>query len=116
MAVRFDPDRMAGRRSWAAAQRRYAGQVLEAVGVVDIGWHDTATHPETGAFALVAGSAGLDRLFGEILRVRVGRREAFVYVLGAGAVPTPISLSRRAFFSLGLLSEETLSATVEVVA
>lgn len=116
MAVRFDPDRVAGRRAWATAQRLYAGSVLETVGSFEVGWYDTATHPETGAFALVAHDAGLDHLFGEILRVRAGQREAFVYVLGAAAVPVPIALSRRAFFSLELLSAETLPVTADLVA
>lgn len=117
MAVRFDRDLLAARRAFPVAQQLLAGEPLrELPGTIDVGWHDTETHSETGAFAIVSTGAGLDVLLGEILCVRVGEREAFVYVVAARASPTAISLSRRAFLHLGLLALESVSADVAVVA
>ena len=85
---------------------------------MDAGWHDTQTHPETGAFALVRTGAGLDDLVGEILRVTSAApsaRSVYVYCLGSAGVPTDLSLTRRGFAALGLLSLESLACLVEVV-
>lgn len=115
MAVRFDPDLLAARRAFPMSQALLAGEPLRELGVVDVGWHDTNTHPETGAFAVVAIGAEFGELRGEILRVSAGDRVAFVYVVAERAVPAPISLARRAFLHLGLLSTERLSALVNIV-
>lgn len=117
MAVRDEPEVMAARRAWAKSQELLAGVPLRTVsGALDVGWHDSAVEEEQGATAVVAVSAELDDLIGEVLRVSCGGRAIFVYVLGSRAVPTPLSVARHAFFpTLGLLTHESLSCRVEVV-
>jgi hypothetical protein len=116
MARTTEREVLAGRRAFATAQQLLSGVPVGRLAQrVDVGWYDTSTHPETGAFALVREAWGMGDLLGEVLRVSVGRREVFVYVVGARGIPTDIALARRAFLSLGRLSNESLRATVEVV-
>lgn len=110
-----EPEILIGRRAFPMTQQLFAGVGRRLPEQVDIGWYGTETHPEAGAFALVRDGWGLDELIGEILRVTVGTRAVFVYVVGARGVPTDIALSRRAFLALGRLSHESLTMTVEVV-
>ncbi|MGH2898977.1 MAG: hypothetical protein ACRDMZ_09920 [Solirubrobacteraceae bacterium] len=115
MAV-TEPEILMGRRAFPTAQQLLAGVPLRRLpALVEVGWYGTETHSETGAFAVVRSGWGLDDLLGEVLKVTVGRRSVFVYVIGARGVPTDIALARRAFFEVGRLSHETLPAVVEVV-
>lgn len=111
-----EPELLVIRRAFPEAQRLLAGGSVARVGSIEVGWHGTGTHPELGSsHAVVRSFAGYDDLVGEVLRIRRGSRPAiFVYVLGARDVPTPVSVSRRAFMALGLLAEESLECTVEV--
>lgn len=112
----IEPELLAARRAFPKAQ-----QLLEGVAVrrlpqrVAVGWFGTEVESEQGAIAVVRLGAGQDDLIGEVLRVEVGDRHVFAYVLGARGVPTDIALSRRAFASLARLSHESLPAIVEVV-
>ena len=116
MAIPMEPEIMAGRRGFPDAQRLFAGVPLRRLPTrIDVGWHGTSIDPETGAFAVVRDGAGLDDLIGEVLHLIVGRKEAFVFVLGSRNVPQDISLTRRGFLALGLLSRESIAAVVEVV-
>jgi hypothetical protein len=85
-----------------------------------VGWHGTILNPERGSFAVVGESSALASLVGS--RVRVSRadlpttREVYVYVVAAADTDEPISLARRAFLNLGLLSATRASVLLEVLA
>lgn len=80
-----------------------------------MGWYGTETHPEAGAFAVVRDGWGIEGLIGRVLKITVGSRSIFVYVVGARDVPADVAVTRRAFLGLGLLAQESLPAVVEVV-
>lgn len=112
-----EPELMWAQRAFPMAQQILGGlgaPVRRLPGLVDVGWHGTEREPTRGATAVV-GLGGDQELVGEVLKVGRGRRVVFVYVLGVRAVPTPYSISRRAFLGLGLLAMESLSCVVEVV-
>jgi hypothetical protein len=117
MAVRDEPEILMGLRAFAKAQQLLAGDVVRTLaGTVEVGWHGTEADGLQGAFAVVQSGAGLDDLIGEVLRVSYRGRAVYVYVGAAVAVPTPLSLARRAFFpQLAPLSAESRPCTVEVV-
>lgn len=105
-----------GQRAFPEAQRLFAGEVERDLSqTVRIGWHDTATSPYAGAFAVVKLGGTLDDLIGEVVRVRVGRRQALVYVVGSADVPVELSLARRAMLALAPLALEAVKARVGVV-
>lgn len=115
------PELMIARRAFPTSQGLFAGPVLrEADTAARIGWHDTEVCAETGAIAVVPAGGDLDNLVGEIVVVkrRLARevRGVYVYVLARAAVIDDLSLSRRAFLHLGLLSSESLTCSVEVIA
>lgn len=104
------------RRAWPESQRIFRGAALRRLPTrVEVGWHFNEVDPEQGAVAVVRDGAGLDYLIGEILRVAIGTRQAFVWVRGARGVPHDLSLTRRAFLAIGLLSHESLACVVEIV-
>lgn len=102
-------------RAFPEAQRLLAGIPERSLGELRIGWHDTVARPETGAAAAVRTGSALEDLVGEVLRVAVGARSAYVYVAGAADLATDLSLARRAFLALAPLSTESVTAHVEVV-
>lgn len=108
-----EPEFLQGGRAWATTQTSFAGSTVGDSGVRTIGWHGTSVEPHVGAFAVV--SEPFEELVGEIVHVRVARRSAFVYVVGVRRVPVDLSLSRRAFAALGLLSEQALRGRAAVV-
>lgn len=117
-ATAVEPEVAAGRRAFPQAQELLAGSPLGNTVLLQVGWHDTGLHEETGAFALVRDGAGLDDLIGEIVRVSYLDRHVFVYVLQAVPLPdvTPdVTLVRRAFMAIGRLSLEVVTAAVVVV-
>jgi hypothetical protein len=107
------------RRAFPEAQKLLMGTPTnEPAQVLDVGWHSNDVDPEGGSSAVVREGAGLDEWFGKVLRVSSTvrtDRHVFVYVLGSRGVPADLSLSRRAFLALGLLSLDSLSCVVEVV-
>lgn len=110
----------AGRRALAEAQAALDGATLRTIDTVTVGWHDTAAHPERGAFAVVsrdgayADLAG-DTLIGEPLRVSARGRSVIVYCVASAAVPTDLSLTRRAWAQLSTLARDTLPCQVEIL-
>lgn len=111
-----EPEILAGRRAYGAAQAAFAGEPSGVRVRLDVGWHSPEFDRETGYFALVDdGDAAAAGLIGEIVKVSTGGRFVFVYVLGARALPTPLSLSRIAFAHLARLSLDSLDSIVEVV-
>jgi hypothetical protein len=116
MAEATEPEVLNARRAFPKAQALLAGEALSALPTeLEVGWHDTSTHPEIGAFAAIGIDSGLDDWIGEIVLVTANARSCFVYVIGSADVPTPLSLARRAFCSLAVLSVEELPAIVEVI-
>ena len=60
---------------------------------------------------------GQDDLIGEVVKVTgESGRAVYAYVLGSRDVPCPLSLTRRTFLGMDLLSKQPVSCTVEVVA
>jgi hypothetical protein len=111
---------MIARRAFPVAQELLSGPVLrKAASSANVGWHDTEVCAETGAIAVVPSEGELVDLVGEIIVVKrhlpTEVRGAFVYVLARAAVPNDLSLSRRAFLHLGLLSGTALDCSVEVI-
>lgn len=111
------------RRAFPDSQRLLDGAILrEAFTRLGVGWHATAVHPERGAFAVVQRGAGLEDLIGEVLRVSLpgspsaAQRSVVVYCVGSALVSSPLSLYRRAFLGLAVLSAEELTCRVDVVA
>lgn len=116
MAEQLEPEVLDARRAFAAAQTLLAGEPLNPVGLeIGVGWHDTSTHPETGAFAVVASESVYEEWIGEVLLVTANSRSCYVYVMASADVPTSLSLARRAFAALGELSTEEVDAVVQVV-
>lgn len=110
----IEPELAVARRAFPEAQRLFDGAVLRRVGQFDVGWHEVPI-TERGALAVVRIGAGLDDLIGEVIAVRAGGNRSLVWVWGARDVPADISLYRRAFMGIGLLSLERASAVVEVI-
>lgn len=105
--------------AWAARAFPRAQQLLEGAKLRDVpdltvaGWHGTSVDPYEGAFAVVTQARS--SLVGDVLRVTAGNRSCLVYVVGVRNVPSPLSLARRAFLSLGILSLDTIRIVVEVI-
>lgn len=113
----FEQEIQDATRAYPEAQRLLGGVPLRRLPArVDVGWHGTSTEPIAGATCVISDDSGLDDLIGEVLKISSGQRSTFVYCLGSRSVPQPLSLSRRAFLSLGLLALESLPCLVEVVA
>lgn len=102
-----------GRRVFAVAQALFAGSPIEPPVALQVGWHDSTVQVEDGSFAVV--SPTFDELVGEIVVVRFGPRQVFAYVLQTGDVPVDLSLTRRAFVGLDLLTSEAITAMVAPV-
>lgn len=116
MAEQAEPEVLNARRAFSTAQGLLAGEPLTRLPTeLDIGWYDTQTHPEVGSFALVGIDSGLDDWIGEILLVTANARACYVYVIGSADLPVGLSLARRAFCALAVLSVEELPSLVQVV-
>lgn len=108
----IEPEVNAGRRAFPVTQQLFAGTPIGVAQVVESGWYDTSTDPESGAFALVQLGAGLDDLIGEIVQATHGEYSVFAYVLKAAPIPTPFALARRAWFAIARPALETLQLSV----
>jgi hypothetical protein len=84
--------------------------------LVDVSWYGTATHPERGAFAIVARNGPLADLVGDHLRVRYREKTVNVYVIASSLdVLTPLALTRRAYMALEVASVLSVSCAVEIL-
>jgi hypothetical protein len=82
------------------------------------GWHGTIVDPERGAFALVHPDGALAELVGDRVRVRAtpSGRQVIVYVSALNDdIIEDISLTRRAFADIALLSQDNQNVIVEVL-
>lgn len=117
----LDLDLMHARRAFPVAQELLSGPVLRlAAEEAQIGWHGSDTHPETGSVALVSESGDFVDLVGHLIRVERqlagGQRSVYAYVLATAAVADDdFSLTRRTFLGLGVLANEVLTCSVEVL-
>lgn len=116
------PELMAVRRAFPVSQQLLAGPILREVSTASlVGWHDTDVCAEMGAVAVVPETGEFSSLVGDVLVVKRSTpalmRGVFVYVAGSSAeIIDDISLGRRAFLSLGLLSDEALTCSVGIIA
>lgn len=117
------PDFYTSRLGFRTAQRELAkAGPLPARTSVSLGWHGTSRDPERGSFALVRADGPLAHLLGE--RVLISTRAAgkprsvIVYVHNESDLieAMDLSLSRRAFMEVGLLSKLLIDGVVEVLA
>lgn len=120
ISAQVDEDLLISRRAFAVAQEEFAGAGLRvAAEAADIGWHGTDLHPETGSVALVREDGPYVDLVGEIVGVSrtlsAESRTVYAYVIGTAPILDDLSLARRAFMGLGILSNELLVCTVEVI-
>lgn len=107
MALTAPDPFLAARRAFPSTQTLLAGIDLAIdPDIQTVGWHGTAFHPENGSVALV--SATFVRLVGETLRVSVGNRTVYVYVIGVRNLRYDLSLARRPFMALGGLYNTSL--------
>lgn len=106
-----------GRRAFPKAQELLGGAVSRRLpGFVEVGWHGTARSLESGSFALVGLGSELSELVGDIVKVTgPSGFSVFAYVLGVRDVATELSLTRRTFLGMELLSKAPVGCVVEVV-
>jgi hypothetical protein len=114
----LEPEVLWARRAFPKAQEWLAGEPLRSIGLVDIGWHYTDAHPETGAFAVVRRGgpfdiAGETPLLGEVV-ILGGHDPVYVYCVNSAAVVADLSVTRRVFLALGLLARDRVRVEVEV--
>lgn len=111
------------RLGFQTAQARLGrlGQVGERR-VVALGWHGTSVDDERGSVAIVRpGSELADDLVGTFVRVSplADRRRSVIAFVHASSdeldEDVDMSLSRRTFMAVGLLSEDLLDGVIEVV-
>lgn len=116
MAVDIEPDIVKAQRPFPQAQELLAGTPVSRVpNYVDVGWYDSSVDARRGAFCFAATGEHED-LVGDILRIAVAGRAIYVVCLGQRDIPTPLAVTRRAFFpQLGLLTVSSVPCLVEVV-
>lgn len=120
-ALEYESELVIGRRAFSTAQafyRTFTGTISTFAGV-SISWHDTRVDINEGSFAVVHPTGRLQGLVGEIVRVAVGKRDVYAYVVAdSQLIPTDITLARRAFMAVGLLAQppEGVLGRVEVKA
>ena len=114
----IEPEIAAGRRAFPMAQQLLGGAVAGRLpGFVNVCWHGSARHIETGSFALVSLDGELGGLIGDVVKVTgPSGKSVYAYVLGSRDVPCPLSLTRRTFRGMHNLADQPASCTVEVVA
>lgn len=109
------------RLAFPDAQALMEGQTVADAAVYDTtaGWHGTVKDSNKGSFAVVRSAGPLAGLVGKRVRVtsRTHRtRSVIVYVFGTVSDLDPdISLARRAFAALDLLTADSLDVHVEVL-
>lgn len=117
----LDLDLMHSRRAFPVAQGLLAGAVLRiAAEAAVVGWHGSDLHPETGSVALVREDGEFTDLVGQIIRIERpipgSSRSVYAYVYGTAPIADDLSLARRCFLGLGILANEVLTCSVEVLA
>lgn len=105
---------------WTDAQTALTGPIDGTVTYrTTATWHGTQVDDHKGAFAVVSASGALAGLVGKTLQVSTRGyrpRSCFVYVYAAvSQLDQDISLARRAFSTLGLLSLDDLDVDVKVL-
>lgn len=115
-ATSFD---VVARMAFLEAQRLLAGQLQDTSFEATTSWHGTSVDDNRGSFAVVLAGGPLASLVGQRVQVtsKTHNRSVLVYVTAALPIlDADISLARRAFFELELLSADFLDVHVQVVA
>jgi hypothetical protein len=83
------------------------------------GWHGTSTDPERGSFCIVKTSTEFAALVGERVKITTRSvrtpRSVVAYVHEEGDILDDLSVTRRLFMALALLSDDTVNVAVEVI-
>lgn len=111
----IEPELLICQRAFPEAQRLLSGARNYGVGLLPVGWHDADVEPIQGAAAVVRRGSPLEPLRGEILRISVGDRSAYVWVIAGADVETDLSISRRAMLAVGYLAASSILLDVEVI-
>lgn len=106
------------------AQARFAeGTVVPGTDVTGkVGWHGTKTDIERGSFVLAPPTGRLAYLLGEWLKISVHEgirpRTVYAYCHSLADLPTDwdLSLTRRLFLSLDLLTTDSVDVDIQVIA
>lgn len=83
--------------------------------VASVGWHGTITDPDRGSFAIVQTGGRLAGLLGSRVKITVGGESVFALVKSEADVLQDITVTRRLFQQLGILSDTEVQATVSEV-
>lgn len=119
-ALEYESELVIGRRSFVAAQKYLSTfvSVVSTISNVSLSWHDTAVDLNEGSFAVVQSGSDLEDLVGEIVRVKVGRRTVFAYVVAESSmIQVDMTLAQRPFMAVGLLAQKPagLRASLQVM-
>jgi hypothetical protein len=85
--------------------------------LLDVGWHGTVVDDATGSFAVVRANGPLDALVGKRVVVThvANRRSVTAVVSKRAAIMDDLSLTRRLFVQLGVLTADVLNCQVQEV-
>ena len=112
-----EPEILAARQGYLDAQADLMGGVFsrDPGTTYTCGWFGTSVMSERGFFALVNEDGPLTDLIGDRLRVIVGGRSVYVYVLTSAVLPQDLCLARRPFAALAQLAVSELDVSIEVI-
>lgn len=118
--TQYEAETILAHRSFATAQGWMAlfTNVETIFTSVSVNWHDTNVDVNDGSFAVVQTGSRLADLVGEIVRIAVGTRSVYAYVVSESTViPTEVTLTKRAFLALGLWAQHKagLQSKLEVM-
>lgn len=115
-----EPEVIASRLGFPDAQAALDGVTVERrTTSASLGWFGTALVDERGSLCMVSADSPFADLVGDRLRLRVGprRRSVVVYVFGRADLPDgwDLAVSRRSFLAVARLTQDPVSAVVEVL-
>lgn len=108
---------MAARRSFAMAQQLLAGGPISGLPSqkLTVGWHGSSVNSESGSFALIDQSSGLDDLIGEVVSIAYAGATIYAYVLTAADLPAQMTVTRRLYLAMNRLTIPSITCDVQAV-
>lgn len=100
------------------AQRKLSeGQAERSVLAGDCGWHGASFDARRGAYGLAHPAGVFAALVGERVKVTAqeGGQSVYVLVVDHADVPDDLSLTRRAFMGVGMLTDDNAAVTVQII-